>query len=53
MISDYTVIYQDCAGHRREFYLKSRSIALATITARELLPSCINILRTYHDTSWN
>ena len=53
MISDYTVIYQDGAGHRREFYLKARSIAHATITARELLPPCAEIVRAYHDPSWS
>lgn len=53
MISDYTVIYKDGAGHRRNYYLKAHSIAHATVSARELLPSCTDIIRTYHDPSWS
>jgi len=52
-MKDFTVIYQDCNGTRREFYLKATSNAHATISAMELLPSCVEIVRTYHDPSWN
>lgn len=50
-LSDYTTIY-NCNGVRREFYQMSRSIAAATMTARELLPKSCEIIRTYHDPSW-
>lgn len=53
MISNYTVIYEDGAGHRREFYLKAKSIAHATVAARELLPDCVTIVRAYHNPSWD
>lgn len=52
IISDYTVIYRCNEGTRREYYLKAKSIAHATITARELIPSSCEIVRTYHDPSW-
>ena len=51
-VSDYTIIYHCNSGIRREFYLKAKSIAHATITARELLPKSCEIIRTYHDPSW-
>jgi len=51
-MKDFTVIYQDCNGIRREMYLKATSNAHATISAMELLPSCVEIVRTYHDPSW-
>lgn len=51
-MKDFTVIYQDCNGIRREFYLKAESCAHATITAMELLPQCVEIVRTYHDPNW-
>jgi len=53
IISDYTVIYQDCNGTRREMYVKAESICKATLAAQELLPSCVEIVRCYHDPSWN
>lgn len=49
----YTVVYEDGNGIRREFYLMDKSIAWATITARELLPQSVNIIRCYHDPSWS
>lgn len=49
---DFTVIYQDGNGTRRELYLKATSISHATITAMELLPRCVEIVRTYHDPNW-
>jgi hypothetical protein len=49
----FTVIYEDCNGIRRELYLMAQSVAWAAINARELLPSCVNIVRCYHDPSWN
>ena len=52
MIKDFTVIYQDGNGMRRELYLKATSCAHATISAMELLPSCVEIVRTYHDPNW-
>ena len=51
--SDYTVIYEDGNGTRREFYLKATSVAHATMTARELLPACVEIVRAYHDPNWS
>ena len=53
MIKDFTVVYQDGNGTRREFYVKSTSISMATLAARELLPTCVEIVRCYHDPSWN
>lgn len=52
MIKDFTVIYQDGNGVRREMYLKATSSCHATMTARELLPPCVEIVRVYHDPSW-
>lgn len=52
MTKDFTVVYEDCNGSRREFYVKSNSITMATLTARELLPQCVEIIRVYHDPSW-
>lgn len=52
MVKDFTVIYEDCNGNRREFYVKSNSIAMATLAALELLPKCVEITRVYHDPSW-
>jgi hypothetical protein len=52
IISDYTVIYHCNEGTRREYYLKAKSIAHATVSARELIPSSCEIVRTYHDPSW-
>jgi len=52
MISDYTVIYESNGGTRREFYVKATSIAHATISARELLPQCVEIVRVFHNPNW-
>ncbi|WGL30454.1 hypothetical protein SCRES1_gp26 [Synechococcus phage S-CRES1] len=52
MISDYTVIYRCNDGTRREFYALAKSIAHATVSARELLPQTCEIIRTYHDPNW-
>ena len=52
MLKDFTVIYQDGNGPRRELYLKAFSCAHATISATELLPKCVDIVRTYHDPHW-
>lgn len=51
-ISDYTVVYRCNGGSRREQYLKAKSIAHATLSARELLPLNCEIIRAYHDPSW-
>ena len=51
-MKDFTVIYQDGNGTRREFYLKATSCAHATVSAMELLPRCVEIVRTYHDPNW-
>ena len=51
-IRDFTVVYEDCNGIRREFYVKSTSMCQATLAARELLPACVEIVRSYHDPSW-
>lgn len=51
-LSNYTVIYKT-NGQRREFYTMAHSQAHATISVRELLPSSCEIIRTYHDPSWN
>ena len=50
---NYTVIYTDGNGCRREWYLLAFSPANATMTARELLPSLCEITRVYHDPDWN
>lgn len=50
-LGNYTVVYE-CNGTRREFYTMARSVSHAVITAQELLPSCAEIVRTYHDPSW-
>ena len=52
IISDYTIIYRCNGGIRREYYLKAKSIAHATISAREVLPESCEIVRAYHDPSW-
>lgn len=52
-ISDYTVIYRDCNGSRCEFYLAAKSLADATMSATELLPDCVEIVRVYHDPNWH
>jgi len=52
LLKDFTVIYQDCNGTRREMYLKAASCCQATLATRELLPECVDIVRTYHDPSW-
>jgi len=52
MARDFTVVYQDGMGMRRELYLKAYSCAHATISAMELLPPCVDIVRTYHDPNW-
>ena len=52
MIRDFTVVYQDGMGMQREFHLKAYSCAHATISAMELLPPCVDIVRTYHDPNW-
>jgi hypothetical protein len=51
-MKDFTVVYQDGNGTRREMYLKAYSNSHATITAMELLPRCVEIVRTYHDPNW-
>lgn len=51
-LRDFTVIYEDCNGIRREMYLKATSPCSATLAARELLPECCDIVRTYHDPNW-
>ena len=51
-ISDYTIIYRCGSGIRREQYLKAKSIAHATLSARELLPESCEIVRAYHDPNW-
>jgi hypothetical protein len=51
-MKDFTVIYQDCNGIKREFYVKADSICHATLSARELLPQCVDIVRVYHDPNW-
>lgn len=51
-VSDYTIVYHCNGGVRREHYLKAKSLAHATITARELLPESCEIIRSYHDPSW-
>lgn len=50
---NYTVIYTDGNGHRREWYLLASSPAHATIQARELLPESCEVTRVYHDPDWN
>jgi hypothetical protein len=52
IISNYTVLYTCNGGTRREYYLKAKSMAHATISARELLPSSCEIVRVYADPSW-
>ena len=52
MARDFTVVYQDGNGTRREMYVKATSMCHATLTARELLPQCVEITRTYHDPNW-
>lgn len=52
LTKDFTVVYQDCNGTRREMYLKATSSCQATLAARELLPECVEIVRTYHDPNW-
>lgn len=52
MVKDFTVVYQDGNGTRREMYVKATSLCHATLTARELLPQCVEITRTYHDPNW-
>jgi hypothetical protein len=52
IIKDFTVIYQDRNGIRREFYLKAASACDATMVACELLPQDVEIVRCYHDPSW-
>ena len=51
-MKDFTIIYKDCNGIRREFYLVSRSLSRAVMSASELLPQCVEIVRAYHDASW-
>lgn len=51
-LSDYTIVYQDCNGARREMYVKATSCCQATLAALELLPKCVEIVRTYHDPNW-
>jgi hypothetical protein len=51
-VRDFTVVYEDGNGIRRELYLKSTSCCQATLTARELLPVSCEIKRTYHDPNW-
>lgn len=51
-ISDYTVIYRCNGGVRREQYLKAKSMAHATLSAKELLPSSCELVRVYHDPNW-
>ena len=46
----FTPMYNKQTG---KSYLKATSNAHATITAMELLPSCVEIVRTYHDPSWH
>jgi len=51
-LRDFTVIYEDANGMRREMYLKASSACHATLSARELLPSFCEVVRTYHDPNW-
>lgn len=50
---NYTVIYTDGNGCRREWYLLASSPAHATMSARELLPASCEITRVYYDPDWN
>ena len=50
-LASYTVVYE-CNGTRREFYTMARSISHAVMSARELLPQCAEIVRSYHDPNW-
>lgn len=52
LIRDYTVIYTDGNGQRREYYLKAKSPCSATLAARELLPQSCEITRVYHNPDW-
>lgn len=52
LLKDFTVVYQDCNGTRREMYLKATSCCQATLAAQELLPQCVEIVRAYHDPNW-
>lgn len=52
MIRDFTVIYQDSSKAQHKLHLKAYSCAHAVISAMELLPSCVDIVRTYHDPNW-
>ena len=51
-MKDFTIVYKDCNGVRREFYLMAHSISNAVMSANELLPHCVEIIRAYHDASW-
>lgn len=51
-LRDFTVVYQDGNGIRREMYLKATSCSQATLAAQELLPKCVEIIRAYHDPNW-
>lgn len=44
---NYTVIYTDGNGKRREQYVRAKSAAHATILARETLPKSCDITRVY------
>lgn len=50
---NYTVIYSDSNGCRKEWRLLANSPAKAMLTARELLPESCEITRVFHDPEWS
>ena len=52
-MKDFVVVYHDHSGNRLDLLLMADSIGHAMLSARELLPPGSEIVRCFHNPSWN